>query len=457
MAGIGFELQRALRRGGLGSVIQTALAGMVIVAGPWLVSIVGIFFLTRYAASALREGQELFMAVIVYSYAFSLGLFGGAHHVFTRYIADLIYEKKERRAAAALIVALVVVAALAAVLGAAAAMALKLEGLSRPGLFRAAVVILFVAVNMIWVLMLFITLLKWYLAIFLVYAAGMAASFWAVSFLGERFGLGGALYGFGAGQLLIVFLLLALSFMAYRPTGPAAEIKPLAAYFVKYRLLFAAGAFYSMGLWIDKIIFWFMRGQPVAGTWLRLYEAYDRVVYFTNLTIIPGLVYFVVFTEPGFYVALRRFLLHVGRQIYSRIVREQYRLLTELNERLAGQSVFQAVLTAGLVLLAVEVDRLMLGGIAAPDVIRITLLAGFANLLFLTLVTFLYYIEMYRESVAATAVFLGVNAAGSAAAAATGAVPSLGYVCAGAAGSILAYVLLQNGVRSLFRRIYSRQ
>jgi polysaccharide biosynthesis protein PelG len=457
MAGIGFELQRALRRGGIGSAIKTALAGMVIVAGPWLVSIVGIFFLNRYAGLALHEGQDLFMAVIVYSYAFSLGIFGGAHYVFTRYISDLVYEKKENRAMAALLAAMLAVSVLAALIGAVAVTGLKLDGLTSPDLFRAAAVILFVSINLVWVLMLFITMLKWYLAIFLVYLAGMTVSFWAVWAMGSVWGLGGAVCGFAVGQLLIVLLLTALSLKAYWPTRPGAELRPLAACFRRYRLLFAAGCFYSWGLWIDKIVFWLMRGEPVAGTWLRLYESYDRMIYFVNLTVIPGLVYFIVFTEPGFYVALRRFLLHLDRHILSRILNEQYRLLRELDHQLAGQSIFQGVLSLGLAILAIQVDRLLLGGLAAPDAFRLTLAAGFMNLIFLTLVTFLYYLEMYQESVLVTAVFLVLNAAGSIAAAAWGWLPGTGYAGAGTLASVLAYALLRGGIKNLFRRIFSRQ
>ena len=75
MAGIGFELQRVLKRGGIGSFVKVALSGIMIVAGPWLLSIIGIFLIGRFAGVALREGRSLFMSVVIYSYAFSLFFF----------------------------------------------------------------------------------------------------------------------------------------------------------------------------------------------------------------------------------------------------------------------------------------------------------------------------------------------------------------------------------------------
>ncbi len=54
MAGIGFELQRVLKQGGMTGVFKVALAGIIIVAGPWLISILGIFSLSRFAGFALE-------------------------------------------------------------------------------------------------------------------------------------------------------------------------------------------------------------------------------------------------------------------------------------------------------------------------------------------------------------------------------------------------------------------
>ena len=97
MAGIGFELQRVLRKGGIGSFVKVALSGIMIVAGPWLLSIVGIFLIGRFADFTLQEGRGLFMGVIIYSYAFSLFIFGGSHYIFTRLLSDLIYLEKNRQ------------------------------------------------------------------------------------------------------------------------------------------------------------------------------------------------------------------------------------------------------------------------------------------------------------------------------------------------------------------------
>ena len=47
MAGIGFELKRVLRKGGLMRFLGVSLASTAVVAGPWLLSVLGIFLVQR--------------------------------------------------------------------------------------------------------------------------------------------------------------------------------------------------------------------------------------------------------------------------------------------------------------------------------------------------------------------------------------------------------------------------
>ena len=69
MAGIGFELRKAISRGGLGSFLKAAFSGIMIVAGPWIMSIIGITAIQRLMGFAVEEAPEHFMGVVIYSYA----------------------------------------------------------------------------------------------------------------------------------------------------------------------------------------------------------------------------------------------------------------------------------------------------------------------------------------------------------------------------------------------------
>ena len=457
MAGIGFELQRVLKGGGFVNFFKAALAGIVIVAGPWLISIVGIFFLNKFAGFALTEGAELFMAAIVYSYAFSLCLFGGFHYIFTRYISDLIYISKETRAVSTLLLAMILFSIPAFILAFGAVFFLETESLSNLFLYKISAIALFIIINLIWLVMIFITLLKKYMTILLVYMAGMAISFFSVYYLGSHYKLGGALAGFCLGQLFILSYLTFMIIKAYRPEKLWVELKPLLAYFGRFQYLFLSGFFYSAGIWIDKISLWIIVGTPVLGTYLKLFETYDVTVYFANLTIIPGLVYFMIFSESDFYSVLKKFLLTIEKSILTKIKEEKYRLIRTMNKSLYEQSYFQGVLSMGLIILAPVINSVFLNNSSDVLTLRIVLTAGFFHIFFLTVLTFLFYIEMYKQAFISTLTFFTVNMGVTIILAVIGIpVYGIGYLAASITASLLASAFLRYGIRTLDRRVYGR-
>ncbi len=455
MAGIGFELQRVLRRGGIGSFVRVALSGMMIVAGPWLLSIVAIFVIGRYAGIALAEGRMLFMGVIIYSYAFSLFLLGGVHYIFTRLISDLIYLKRSREAASTLLAFGAALAAAAGAVAAAALWRLPAAGVSHPLLFKVSSGLFFAVINLIWLLMIFISLLKRFMAIFLVFLGGMLISVTGVALVGPRLGLGGAMLGFLSGQAFIAVSLLVLSMRDYPPGR--LPLRELASYFPRYGFLLLSGLLYYWGIWIDKMIFWAAYGQQVPGTFIHLFDRYDIPVYLANLTMIPGLVYFVVVTETGFYGALRSFLRALVEEPLDALMARKRVLVRRAWTGLRDQGLFQGVLTAAFLLLAPTISQVLFGGSVDPLVLRVAMLAVLFQLLFLTLVTFLFYFELYRRSALACAAYFTVNLACALATVLSGR-PLFGasYLAAGVAGSVVAAVLLGRAVGVAERLLLAR-
>jgi uncharacterized membrane protein len=410
VAGIGFELQRALKGGGISALVKVAFAGIMIVAGPWLLAIVGIFLVGRFAGFALVEHRALFMAVIVYSYAFSLFLLGGTHYIFTRYVADVIYEEKDRVAGSALVIFSGVTILISTAIAFPMIMRVDLGSVSRPWMFRLSAVLFFVVVNTLWIEMIFISLLKKYTAIFLTYLSGMTVSVVGVLVLGRLYALGGAMLGFVSGQFLTALILGIMALVSYRPGSPGEAIRGLISYVPRYLFLFLAGLFYNWGIWIDKIIYWFLLGTPIEGTPFRLFDTYDISVYLANLSMIPGLIYFVVVSETDFYIQLKEFLSSLSSAVYYGIRDQRDRLIRELRRGLREQTTFQGVLTAVLVLLAPSLLA-SLGLVSVePTILRLTLAAVFFHFVFLTLMTFLFYIEAHGYACLSALVLFLVNA-----------------------------------------------
>jgi uncharacterized membrane protein len=456
MAGIGFVLQKVLKEGGMTSLIKVALAGAVIVAGPWILSIIGIFIISRFASYAIIESRGLFMAIIIYSYAFSLSIFGGIHYIFTRHIADLIYEKKNREAGAALLLYSVVVGICAAFIASITLSFTNLGHIRFHLLFKGASILLFVSINLIWLLMIFISLIKQYIFIFFIYLFGMTISFISVHFLGKPFSAGGAMIGFAFGQFLIVLLLYILSLIKFRP-GNFSKVN-IIHYFKQYKFLFFSGLFYYWGMWIDKMVFWFLKGIRVGNTFFRLFDFYDIPVYLANLTMIPGLVYFVVISETDFFFHLTSFLKTLHYSIYNKIQEKKKNMIRSMKNGLIEQALFQAIFTVVIILLAGDICKNLFNGIVNTSIFRITLGAVFFHLLFLTISIFLYYIQLYRYAFVSSLCFFLINLAGSIGTAVshTSAYFGFSYLFAGLIGSVIGILFLVPSIYSFDRRIFLR-
>lgn len=458
MAGIGFELQRVLRKGGIGSLIQVAFAGVMIVAGPWLMSIAGIFLISHFAAPALQEGQRLFISIVVYCYAFSLILFGGFHYLFTRVVADQIYEEKNREAGASLLTFSAGVVVVSIVVAWAALSRIDVGFLAHPVLFRSSSVGLFASINLLWIMMIFVSLLKKFTGILLSYLSGMAVSVVAAVALGGRWELGGAMAGFASGQLLAALFLAAQLLRKYRPAGFARLPRILGTYFSRYRFLFLSGLLYFWGIWVDKIVFWSGFGSGSDGTFLRLYDAYDVPVYLASLTMIPGLVYFVVVLETDFYLKLMDFLKSLQNRTLFRIQECKYALRGGMNRGILEQSLFQGIITLALALVAGRLLPVLGVSATAAGVFRVLLIAVYFHFLLLTLITFLLYMELFFAAFLGSLIFFGLNLLGSLAIVVLHfpAANGYSYLVSAVIASAVSYAFADNGARRLDRTILAR-
>ncbi len=454
MAGIGFVLQKVLREGGMGSFFKVAIAGTIIVAGPWLLSIIGIFAIGQISSGAITESRGLFMAVIIYSYAFSLMIFGGFHYIFTRQVADYIFEKKKREAGSTLLVYSLAIVLLASGISYAAISTVDLSFIKDRELFKLSSVLLFTVINLIWILMIFISLLKKYILIFLVYLAGMVGSIAGVSVLGNILSAGGAMLGFAAGQGIVVLLLFILAFAEFPPTR--LQITHVFKYFSRFRFLFLAGLFYYWGMWADKVVFWFMNGTPVTNSFFHVFDQYDIPVYVANLTMIPGLIYFIVVSETDFFSHLTEFLKTLHSSIYKNIQARKAKIVKSIKNGLREQAFFQGLFTTVFVLLTPIVSKTLFSGSVNPVILSITTCAVFFHLLLLTIVVFLFYLQLYKHAFAATFCFFALNLAGSIVIAVYGIPNSYGlsYLAGAAVASLIGGIFLNYYAKRFDSLIY---
>ncbi len=452
MAGIGFQLRKVIGTGDLSQTLGAALSGIFIVAGPWLMSIVSIS-LIRFAFSRTDFAYSLvFQSSIIYCYALSISLFAGFHQHFSRLVSDLIWENRQNEASTWLLRFCVFAALLAALIASAAMAVLRFDLPVEAISYQFSVVILFVVLNVMWLVMLFVSMLRRYWSILAIFAFGMALSVALVAWWSTRWGVGGAVLGFAAGHAATVTGLLILSLSRFPPSKPKGGFKVAVVYARKYSALIFTGFFYYSGQWVDKVFFWATRGSAVPGTPFRLYDTYDVPVYLAGLSIIPGLVYFVVYSETEIFSSIQHFLYSLIHGTWIKISEAKQKLTADIRTELRDQSIFQLFFSA--------LAAFILAGFSKDDTARyillITIAGAFFQFTLMTLLNFMYYFELYNKTMTAALLFLVLN--GLVCPAIYSFFPSLlpgtGFLVSAALACLLAWLFLSSSIEYIDRSIY---
>ncbi len=454
MAGIGFTLRKVIGKGSLGGTVGAIVSGIFIVAGPWLISLLSMLVI-QTAFIRFRFGEAgVFQVSVLYSYAASLSLFSGVHHHFTRIVSDLAWEGKHGQSTTWMLRFVLFVLLLSVGVGTPAACLLPYGTASSAALYRVSLVTLFGAINVLWIVMLFISLLRDYRSISVVFGGGMVLSIGGALYLSASHGAAGAVLGYAFGILVIDMVFIIMAINAHPPANPDDGWSAFPRYARKYSALILSGFFFYAGQWLDKFYFWSTRGTAVPGTALRVYDPYDMAVYVAGLSIIPGLVYFIIVTETQLYTDLRHFLFSLNHSSWSRIQKARQRLGASLRHELRDQSLLQLACSLALAFLLL---RMGFGSVDKPE-LWLSLGAAYAQFTLLSILVFQYYFELYRRALATAGLYFLLNGIGGALLYSL--LPSLpagaGHLMAGSAACLLGYGLLRRAVYRMDRIIFRR-
>jgi polysaccharide biosynthesis protein PelG len=401
VAGIGFVLERVIDRQGLRGLAGAAATGVLIVAGPWLISSVALFAVSRVA---LQDAQRFF-AIVVYCYAFTLLLFGGYHYRFTRRLADALYhrdvllvQREYRRALASSVIWGLPPAVAVAIL----------SGLR--GVALLAPVALFLAVNTGWIHTLFASLLQRFRAVLLSYlggalvAIGAAVGFSRLNGAAEGAGINAApaialfamvLLAVGAGLWWSVRVTLRRRLVAAERLAITRRGVPPSLHTLRRLALIGWGL--AAILWLDKMVAWVLLGAAAEGTFLWLYPRYDQTVFVAQLFMIPPTVVFVVRVETAYFRGLRAVLKSLRLGTGAELVRVHRELESRYSDALAGQLTVQLLMVVLLSLVAPEI--VAAGWSDSVPLLIVTGVAAQLYFLFYSLLVNLLYLSDYRAAV----------------------------------------------------------
>ncbi|MDR5898928.1 exopolysaccharide Pel transporter PelG [Halomonas vilamensis] len=299
MAGIGFELRRLLRQDSYVSLLRAyGYAGMIS-SGPWVLSILAVMALGVLSAAASPTGTAThvtaFLVSVTWLVASSLLLTSLVQLLFTRFVADRLFEKREQAVLPNLFGLLTLVLCVATLTGAAL---LLFTFQQTPWFYQLEMLMAFVILCMIWCVTVFIAGIKAYRQVLLAFALGYGATFIAGMLL-SGYGLEGLLGGFVIGQGLLLFILLVMVIYHF-PSNQLWRFDLHRAAQCQWSLI-AIGLFYQAGIWADKLVFWFnpATSEAVIGP-LRASPIYDLPIFLAYLSIVPGMAVFIMRMETDF-------------------------------------------------------------------------------------------------------------------------------------------------------------
>lgn len=297
MAGIGFELRKLLKKQSYSGLLQAYVYAGIISSGPWILSIIGILLIGILSLGMVVPQFLItqFQVSVTYLIMSSLVLTGFIQLGFTRFISDRLFEKKDDLVMPNFNGLMLVTTSAAGIIGMLAIFFLFPD---QNGLYRLLMLYGFVIMCGIWVATIFLSGMKQYKAIVALFALGYAVTVGAALML-RWMGMEGLLLGFVIGHSVLLLGMVALTLRNYQSR------RFVAFDFLRkgamYPSLIWVGFAYNLGIWADKLMFWFYpdTSQHIIGP-LRASLIYDLPVFLAYLSIIPGMAVFLVRIETDF-------------------------------------------------------------------------------------------------------------------------------------------------------------
>lgn len=453
MAGIGFRLQKLLASESYSSLVRAYLYSAIIASGPLLVVVFLLAIVKTFIQSRLGYDEAtLFQGIIVYSFAFSLLGTGPILYVVTRYLADKYYLKQMETFTPTYLSTLLIVFVVQSL----AALPL-LRILEIPFNAKWAVLCLYLSINGIWIAMIFLSAAKSYLWIVMAFGLGSAVGVTASLLLGTTGGLSGFLFGYTLGQVLTFLLLTARIISEFGYSFPYDF--GVAGYFRKYPYLVLVGLFYYLGLWIDKMIFWYSAEGQRVGAGIYLFSDYDTPMFLAFLTIVPSMAFFLIQMETSFaqrYAAYYRGVRN--RAPLGKLLQRKSELMENLTLNFQKYVIFQGFFSS---LAIFFIYRIAEGFHLDPyqmGVFRIGILGAFLQMGFMMILNIFFYFDFQKEVFWVTFVYFFFNTIFTLASRKIG-LPAygFGYTAAGFVTVVFAFVLLNKRLKNLDYWTFMRQ
>lgn len=409
MAGIGFELRKIMQGKNFFRLLSAYVYAGAVSSGPWLLSIFGILILCSFVKLKGMPYLEVsqFQSVVVYLISGSLILSSFLQQSYARYVADRCFTKNYELVVpnlnGVLLILILVSALISAVL-------VEFFFQSQSIQLKITLCATFIILTIIWVLTSVLSGLKAYktilLAFFITYTIILSSGFEL-----RHYGILGLLTSFIGGHFI---LLVALFYSIYRSYPSESLIK-----FDFFRggnstliILAFTGFFYTIGVWVDKYIFWYLpnTGTPIFGP-LHYSLVYDVPIFFAYLCTVPAMTGFLLRIETEYMDAYQNLYKQICEGgTFLEISDAQHNLLTTTRSIL-----FSIIKTQALIqIIVLTIGELAFKWLAIPSfylpIFYIVVFGVGLNVIFWATLDIFFYLDKLSHALLLTIFFTVSNA-----------------------------------------------
>ncbi len=407
MAGIGFDLLKLWKQGTYQSLLRAYGMTTLMGSGPGLLIIIGIgvvCFFNLFATPSNLVAQQ-FLTIIIYLFSSSMILSSLFQYTFYRFIADKIYAKNFKPVTPNFIGAI----SLQLCISVCFSVPMVCWFFGEYSLIQKILLTsCFILLCLIWFSTVVLTGFKSYRQMIWAFVLG----YWSmivVHFLFEKNDLVFLLFQFLLAQA-VIFICLLYAVLDEYPAYQSIKFD-----FLKkdnlYFSLILANFCYTLGIWIDKYLFWF---NPDTGLQiippLRLSPIYDLPMFICYFTIIPTISVFMLQLEARFSLIYPEFMSTIFRKkTLAEIDASRDELVCAGRDVIWSLVKVQIAMTVIVFLSASFLFSFFKIPTIYSNLLFILVIAVGLNAILWGLLNILFYLTQHRQALCVSALFLVTN------------------------------------------------
>ncbi|OMH41206.1 exopolysaccharide Pel transporter PelG [Desulfurobacterium indicum] len=411
MAGIAFELKKILKENKLTSLFFAFTYSTSLSAGPWIISIISIIIAGMVAerTTASHEMVRQYQIVITYITAFSLILSGAFQLLFTRYVADRLFEKEHEQILPNFMGVLLLNMFIGLTFGVFFSLFTSLKEIyQQMPWFVILFILSLTLMTGFWIINTLLTSFKSYKYILLSFILGFGLMIITAPYFG-KFGLSGLMLSYFCGVSIIFLMLIGYIFKHYS-SEKLIEFDFLNRDRVYISLAFV-GLFYNVAIWADKFVFWFsnITGESVIGPF-RASIVYDVPIFLAYLAIAPGMGIFFLKLESEFAEHYDRYYAAVREgETLDRIYELGHELVVAVRTLIQEVFRIQAIAVILIFLMEIVIFKFFHLSLLYLPLFNVLLLGTYLQLVIMVILSVLFYFDLRTYALYTTLTFAIFN------------------------------------------------